>query len=203
MRGHRRRYKSRLNGQHLHTGAIDAITHAIEENIKAALGCPIDVVALAAPIPGDRRDHGDRSATLGLEVIREPADQRNRREKICLQNRLGRPCDLGLEHLAEHAVRQQSEVDPVQRRHRVSQHGRVTAGIVEVRGIGGGRGRTAREQVVVNRGQLSWISANQEEAGMLFREQAQRGFGNGGGRAKGQHAPGNCALIRHRAASFP
>src|SRR5271156_729595 len=67
VRGHGCSDEPWLDREHMDTGAVDAIAHAIDENAEGAFGGSIHIVALAAPVSRHGRDDGESSLVRGLE----------------------------------------------------------------------------------------------------------------------------------------
>ncbi len=189
--GHRGLHGAGLDGDDVHAFAVDAIAHAVDERGQAGLGAAVDVVGFAAAIAGDGAEDGDGAgAALGAEVS-EPSEQADGSGVVGVDDLRGVvEVALGLRLIAKYTERDKRDIESAECVDGVCEKVCVVLGAVEVGDGCIDEGGAACARVGGNGGEAIRIARDEEEAVAASGPEADAGFGDAGGRAEDEDAPG-------------
>jgi hypothetical protein len=166
VRGHRRGDEPRLDGEDLDAARVQAIAEAGEKRGERCLGRTIYIVRLAAAVSGYRTDNSKTAVLFALAIIRQPRQQRNRRQHVGQQDGFGRGV-TGLVPLliAEDAVSEEREVHAAERFDTLRDERGVRGGVVKIGGGGDDERCAPRAQVRGDGFEAVDMTADEKKAG--------------------------------------
>src|ERR1019366_4923864 len=79
-------HETRFYRNHMDAAVVKPVTQALKINGQPTLGGPIEVIALTATVPCNRRDPADKSPALLLKVVGQDIESQRGSGKVRIQN---------------------------------------------------------------------------------------------------------------------